>query len=128
MVRNTKPLSRTAAWALLAAAVVLEVVGTTVMTLTARSNGAKGYLVMMAAIAASYWLLAQAVRVIPLGISYALWEGLGLLLIVSIGVIGFGETLTWTKGCGLALALAGIVLISSAESSTSSTGNDEVFK
>ncbi|MGJ8514489.1 DMT family transporter [Carnimonas bestiolae] len=112
---SNKSLSQGAAWAFLLGAVVMEVVGTSFMTISAREDALWGYAVMAAAIAISYFLLAQAVRAIPLGLAYAIWEGLGLTLIALVGLSVFGEALSFAKVAGLLLAVGGIVMISSGE-------------
>lgn len=112
---SSKSLSLRAAWFFLLGAVVTEVVGTSFMTLSARGDALWGYGVMAIAIAISYMLLAQAVRTIPLGLAYAIWEGLGLTLIALVGVLAFGEALSFIKIAGLLLAVGGIMLMSMGE-------------
>jgi multidrug transporter EmrE-like cation transporter len=50
---------------------------------------------------------------IALGVAYALWEGIGILLITLFSVLIFDETLTTMKVAGLTTLVAGIVLIKS---------------
>ncbi|WP_051464796.1 DMT family transporter [Carnimonas nigrificans] len=112
---SNKSLSTGAAWGFLFSAVIMEVVGTSFMTLSAREDALWGYAIMAAAIAISYFLLSQSVRVLPLGLAYAIWEGLGLALIALVGFLGFGEALSLAKVAGFLLAVGGIVMISSGE-------------
>jgi quaternary ammonium compound-resistance protein SugE len=63
----------------------------------------------VAAMIASLWLLAAAVRVLPLGTAYAVWTGIGTLGAVIYGVIFFGEPATVVRlGC-VAMILGGII-------------------
>jgi small multidrug resistance pump len=47
----------------------------------------------------------------PVGIVYAIWSGLGIVLIAIIGFIVFGQRLDWPAVLGLAMILAGILII-----------------
>ncbi|GAA1744796.1 multidrug efflux SMR transporter [Rothia terrae] len=61
--------------------------------------------------AVSFFGLAQAVKVIPVGVAYAMWSGLGTAAIVAIGVAFLGEPLSLVKVVGVALIIAGVVII-----------------
>ena len=59
----------------------------------------------------SFYLLSIALKTMPIGIAYAIWSGVGLVLTVIAGIILWRETLDWAKVTGIVLILAGIVLI-----------------
>jgi quaternary ammonium compound-resistance protein SugE len=62
----------------------------------------------IAAMVASFWLLAQSVKVLPLGTAYAVWTGIGTVGAVIYGVFFFDEPAGAVRlGC-VALILAGI--------------------
>lgn len=61
------------------------------------------------AMAASLWLLAQAVRSLPLGTAYAIWTGIGTLGAVIWGIFFFGEPATAQRLACIALILGGII-------------------
>ena len=82
------------AWICLLAAGCLEMVWVTAMKL---SDGFTrvGYSVLtVAAMAASVWLLAQAVKTLPMGTAYAVWTGIGALGAVVLGIVIFKEPAT----------------------------------
>lgn len=56
-------------------------------------------------------LLAQAVKTVPVGIAYAMWSGLGTAAIVAIGAAFLGEPLSVPKVVGIALIIAGVVIV-----------------
>ncbi len=60
-----------------------------------------------------YFFLAFAVKKIALGVAYALWEGIGILLITLFSVLLFDESLSLLKIAGLTTLVIGIVLIKS---------------
>ena len=59
--------------------------------------------------AASFFLLAQATKVLPLGTAYAIWTGIGALGAVIVGIILFKEPLTTLRIFFATLLLAGII-------------------
>lgn len=100
-------------WILLALAIVAEITGTLSMKWASVSDGSTGFILMLVMITLSYIFLSFAVKKIALGVAYALWEGIGILLITLFSVMLFDETLTTMKIAGLTTLVAGIVLIKS---------------
>lgn len=100
-------------WILLALAIVAEITGTLSMKWASVSDGNTGFILMLVMIALSYIFLSFAVKKIALGVAYALWEGIGIVLITLFSVLLFDESLTVMKAAGLATLIAGIVLIKS---------------
>lgn len=62
-----------------------------------------------AAIAASFWLLATAVKTLPIGTAYAVWVGIGAAGTVLLGALLFDEPLGGARGLFLALLIVSIV-------------------
>lgn len=100
-------------WILLALAIIAEITGTLSMKWAATSGGHAGFILMLAMITLSYIFLSFAVKKIALGVAYALWEGIGILIITLFSVMLFDETLSTMKIAGLTTLIAGIVLIKS---------------
>lgn len=50
-------------------------------------------------------------RGVPLGIAYALWAGIGVVLVALISWIAFHESLTWLQVIGMGLVVAGAILL-----------------
>ncbi|EUM08437.1 spermidine export protein mdtJ [Enterobacter sp. BIDMC 30] len=100
-------------WILLALAIVAEITGTLSMKWASVSDGNAGFILMLVMISLSYIFLSFAVKKIALGVAYALWEGIGILLITLFSVLLFDETLSTMKIAGLTTLVAGIVLIKS---------------
>ncbi|MGC6482742.1 MAG: DMT family transporter [Synechococcus sp.] len=73
-------------WLLLLLAISAEVLGTSCLKLTAGFSRPLPTLVVLAAYATSMLLLSRVVQTIPLGITYALWSGLGIVMIVVVGM------------------------------------------
>lgn len=98
-------------WMFLGLAIITEVIGTLSMKYASVSGGSAGMIVMYIMIASSYILLSMAVKKVALGVAYALWEGIGILIITTFSVMWFHESLSPLKLGGLALLIAGITLI-----------------
>ena len=98
-------------WFMLALAVFAEVLSTIGMKYAATSSPIIGYLLMALMISFSFYAFSRAVVQIPLAVSYAIWEGLGLLLIGIAGVVLFGEYLTSSEVFAIALMLVGLLLV-----------------
>lgn len=62
-------------------------------------------------VALSFYCLSQAQKTIPLGIGYAIWSGVGILAITAIGWVGFRQKLDLPAMIGMALILAGVLVI-----------------
>jgi quaternary ammonium compound-resistance protein SugE len=65
--------------------------------------------VTIVAMLASMWLLAQAIRVLPAGTSYAVWVGIGAVGTAMLGIILLGESRNPFRLASMLLIVAGIV-------------------
>ena len=59
----------------------------------------------------SFYLLSLSLKVMPIGIAYALWSGIGIILTVIAGRIIWSETLDWARVTGILLIILGILVI-----------------
>jgi len=57
---------------------------------------------------ASVWLLAIAVKTLPLGTAYAVWVGIGIIGAFLAGIALFGESLTWLRVTSIVLVVLGL--------------------
>jgi quaternary ammonium compound-resistance protein SugE len=64
--------------------------------------------ITVAAMVASIWLLAIAMRTLPLGTAYAVWVGIGTIGAFIAGVILFGESTGWLRLTSIALIVIGL--------------------
>lgn len=98
-------------WLYLAVAIVFETIGTTALKASDGMTRAWPALLVVLAYALSFWLLALVLRIIPVGVAYAIWSGLGICLIAAIGWVVFGQRLDMPALIGLGMIIAGIVVI-----------------
>ena len=59
----------------------------------------------------SFWLLAYAMKSLPLGTAYAVWVGIGVIGAAVLGVAMFGEAVTPLRVAGIILIAAGIAAL-----------------
>jgi small multidrug resistance pump len=98
-------------YAYLMVAIAAEVIATTALSRTAGFTRLGPSLVTVAGYAVAFYFLALTLKVIPTGIVYALWSGMGIVLIAAIGWLVFGETLDAAAILGLGLILAGVIIV-----------------
>ena len=96
-------------WMFLSFAICLEVAGTFLLKL---SDGFEkwhwGWLAILA-YAACFWVLAPALKYLPLGIVYAIWSGVGIVAAVLIGLLVFSERLAMLQFVFIVMILVGAV-------------------
>ena len=96
-------------WALLLGAIALEVVSTSLLN-ASQGMTRWGYgVAAMAGYGVCFWLLAFAMTRIPMGVAYAVWSGLGIVVIAAIGWIVFRQNLSWAQAGFIALILVGAI-------------------
>ena len=101
-------------WIILVAAGLLEVVWASTMK---ASNGFTNLMPsIITGIAAflSFWLLAMAMKELPLGTAYVVWVGIGAIGAALVGIVYFGDAVTPLRIAGLALVAAGIAALKMA--------------
>jgi small multidrug resistance pump len=59
----------------------------------------------------AFWLLAIALKTIPVGVAYAIWSGVGIVAIAIIGYFAYGQTLDRASIVGIGLIIAGVTVM-----------------
>ncbi|MFC3568914.1 SMR family transporter [Paracoccus sp. TOH] len=98
-------------YATLFTAITLEVVGTTFLQRSEQFTRLVPTLLMGLCYAASFYFLSLALRAMPLGIAYAIWSGLGIVLVSLIGLFVFGQRLDFAAVVGLTMIVAGVIIV-----------------
>lgn len=99
------------AYIYLLAAVAAETIGTSALQASQQFTRLGPSITVVAAYGVAFYLLGQALAVIPVGIAYAIWSGLGIVFIAAIGYVVFGQKLDLPALVGLAMILGGILVI-----------------
>ena len=92
-------------------AVAAETIGTTALQASNQFTRLGPTVLVVIAYAIAFFFLGIALKYIPVGIAYALWSGLGIVLIAIIGFAVFGQVLDFAAILGLGMIIAGIVVI-----------------
>lgn len=98
----------TTAWLWLLLAGLLEVVWAIGLKYTAGFTRVTPSMITVAAMIGSVWLLALALKSIPVGTGYAVWTGIGVIGTAILGILLFGETASAVRLFCIGLIVAGI--------------------
>lgn len=100
-----------AAYVALAGAIVFEVTGTNFLARSEHVTKLGPTTAAAIFYALSFYLLAQALRQVPLGVAYGLWGGLGVILTAAMSVIVFKQRLDMPAVIGIGFILVGVVIV-----------------
>jgi small multidrug resistance pump len=99
---------------LLAFAILSEVGGTLALRVSDGFTRPVPILLVVVGYGISFWLMALALKDIPVSLTYAVWSGVGTALVAIAGVTYFGETMNVMKFASLALIVAGVAGLTAA--------------
>ena len=95
----------------LAIAIIAEVVGTSALKASDEFTRLVPSIVVVAGYLVAFFFLSLTLRTIPVGIAYAIWAGAGIALIVAVGAVLFRQVPDLAGLVGLALIVAGVVIV-----------------
>ena len=98
-------------WLFLAVAIVSEVVGTSALKAAEGFTRPWPSAIVFAGYAAAFYFLSLTLETIPVGVAYAIWSGVGIVLIALIASVLYGQSLDLPAIAGMALIVAGVVVI-----------------
>ncbi|KAF0957613.1 DMT family transporter [Rhodococcus sp. T7] len=98
-------------WFYLMGAVVVEIFATTGLHATEGFTRPIPTAGVLAGYLVSFFFLSKALRSLSLGVSYALWSGIGTASIAAVGVLLFGDAVSVTRVAGLICIVAGVVTL-----------------
>lgn len=99
-------------------AIAAEVVATTSMKAIDGFSKPVPLLLVIGGYAIAFWMLTLVVRSIPVGVAYAVWAGLGIVLVSIAAAILYGQKLDLPAMLGMGLIVAGVVVIQLFSAST----------
>ena len=98
-------------WLYLTIAVVCEVIGTSALRASAGFTRLTPSLIVLCGYAAAFYFLSLTLSTIPMGIAYAVWSGIGVVLISLAGWWLYGQQLDMAAWCGIGLITAGVIVL-----------------
>ena len=111
-------MNLTAVYAVLVVAIVFEVLGTSAMQAAQHFTRLAPSVMMVVCYAIAFFFLSWSLRYVPVGIAYAIWSGLGIVLISLVGYFAFGQKLDPAAIFGLGLIIAGVLVLNLFSKST----------
>jgi small multidrug resistance pump len=95
----------------LAAAIVAEVIATSALKASEGFSTTLPSIVVVVGYGVAFWFLSLTLKSIPVGVAYAIWSGAGIVLITAVGWIAFKQQLDLPALLGMALILAGVLVM-----------------
>jgi small multidrug resistance pump len=95
----------------LAVAIISEVIGTSALKASAGFSRPLPILIVVLGYGMAFYFLSLTLRTVPVGIAYAIWSGVGIVLITLIGMLWFRQSLDLPALLGMALIILGVVVI-----------------
>jgi small multidrug resistance pump len=100
-------------------AIVAEVIATSALKASEGFTNLIPSLIVAVGYGVAFYFLSLVLKTIPVGIAYAIWSGLGIVLISVIGLVLFQQKLDLAAIIGMGLIIAGVVVINVFSSSVS---------
>jgi len=98
-------------WIYLGIAIIAEVIGSSALPAAQGFRNPLPTAVVLAGYVTAFYFLSRTLETIPLGVSYALWSGVGIVLISLGGWIFYRQTLSLLEMFGIALIIIGAVIL-----------------
>nr|WP_329604961.1 multidrug efflux SMR transporter [Spartinivicinus ruber] len=95
----------------LAIAIIAEVAATSALKASEEFTKLVPSLVVIVGYGLAFYLLSLVLRTIPVGITYALWAGLGIVLVALVGAVVYKQTPDLPAILGMGLIVAGVIVI-----------------
>lgn len=100
-------------------AIVAEVIATSALKASEGFTNLVPSLIVAVGYGVAFYFLSLVLKTIPVGVAYAIWSGLGIVLISIIGLVLFQQKLDLAAIIGMALIIAGVLVINLFSSSVS---------
>lgn len=98
-------------WFYLSAAIGLEIIATFLLKLSHGFENTRWGVLSILCYGACFWVLAPALRDLPVGVVYAIWSGVGIIGAVGLGLLVFDERLSGLQLLAIAMIAVGAVLL-----------------
>ena len=99
------------AWMILGLAIVAEVIGTTALKASDNFTRLAPSLIVVVGYGVAFYCLSLVLKSVPVGIAYAVWSGLGIVLITAVAWLLYGQRIDLAGLVGMGLIIAGVVVL-----------------
>lgn len=100
----------------LAIAIVAEVIGTSSLKASEAFTKPLPSLLVVLGYGTAFYFLSLVVKTVPVGIAYAIWSGVGIVLVAIVAAVLFKQIPDWPSLVGMLLIIVGVVVIQLSQS------------
>ena len=101
----------TSTYALLGIAIVAEVIATTALKAADGFSRLLPSVVVVVGYAIAFTCLSLTLKTLPTGVAYAIWSGVGIVLVSALGWFVHRQALDWPALLGMGLIIAGVLVV-----------------
>lgn len=105
-------------YAYLALAIMAEVIATSALKASEEFTRLWPSVLVVVGYGVAFYFLTLVLRVLPVGITYAIWSGVGVVLVVLAAAVLYKQIPDWPAVLGIGLIIAGVVLINGFSKAT----------
>ena len=98
-------------WIFLTLAIISEVIGTSFLKSTEGFTKLLPSMIVLVGYCAAFYFLSLTLDLIPIGMAYAIWSGVGIAAITVVSVVFFEQKLDFAAVIGMGLIIAGVVVL-----------------
>ncbi|MDV7105534.1 SMR family transporter [Vibrio sp. TH_r3] len=95
----------------LAIAIIAEVIGTSALKASEGFTQTLSSFVAIMGYGVAFYFLSLVLKVIPVGVAYAIWAGLGVVLVAIVGTVAFNQKLDLAAIIGMILIISGVLVM-----------------
>ena len=99
------------AYLYLAVAILAETIATSTLKASEEFTKLVPSIIVLIGYGVSFYFMTLVLRTIPIGITYAIWSGIGIVFIAAVGAIIYKESLDLPAIIGMGLIIIGVVVI-----------------
>jgi small multidrug resistance pump len=99
------------AWMILGLAIVAEVIGTSALKASEGFTRPWPSVVVVLGYAVAFYCLSLVLKTMSVGVAYAIWSGLGIVLITCVAYLLYGQRIDLAGWLGMSLIIAGVVVL-----------------
>jgi len=98
-------------WIALTVAIIAEVIGTTALKASNEFTQLIPSIIVVTGYGIAFYFMAISLRVLPVGIMYAIWSGMGIVLVSVIAWVVYKQNLDLASLVGIGLIISGVLVI-----------------
>ena len=98
-------------WLYLSVAIIAEVIATSALKASEGFTRLWPSLVVVTGYGIAFFFLSLTLKTLPVGVAYAVWSGLGVVLVSIVGLVFFGQTIDTAGAIGIGLIVSGVAVL-----------------